>query len=193
VEENDTMSRDLGEVLTVEQFFKLPEIKPALEFCAGRVVQRVSPKRSHVVLSDRLWNSLYVYVTTRRLGWVASELRCTFGGDSVVPDVCFIERSRIPRDSRGRQVEDVMVAPDLMIEIVSPGQTVAELENKLTRSIRNGVRLGWLVRPRQRQIRVFRPGRTPETLGAGQTLSGEDVVPGFRLKIDEIFAWLDED
>jgi Uma2 family endonuclease len=187
------MSRHLGDVVTVEQFFKLPEIKPPLEFRAGRVVQRVCLKVSPGILRDMLAHSLFAHVRPRRLGWVAGGLRCTFGGDSIVPAVCFIARGRIPRDAQGRLAEDVMLAPDLMIEVVSPGLTVAEMERKLTHGIRNGVRLGWLVRPRQRQVRVFRPGRASESLGSGQTLSGEDVVPGFKLKIDELFAWLDEE
>jgi Uma2 family endonuclease len=81
-------------------------------------------------------------------------------------------------------------APDLVIEILSPGQTVKALSSRLSRCLAQGVRLAWLVQPSQRRVFVFRPGHPPETLGIGDELLGEGVLPGFRLPLAEMFGWL---
>ena len=129
----------------------------------------------------------------RKLGLPYPELRCTFGGESIVPDLCVFARGRIPRDEHGRLVDDVFLPPDLAIEILSPGQTLKSLGAKLSRCVRHGVRLGWLIQPRRSRVFVFRPDRPVETLELGGVLQGEDVLPGFALPLSEMFGWLVED
>ncbi|HEV3163777.1 MAG TPA: Uma2 family endonuclease [Isosphaeraceae bacterium] len=186
------MSKVLGEVLAVNQFLRLPETKPALEFVGGRVVQKVSPKSRHSVIQTKLASRIEVFAVPRRLGQPYVELRCTFGGLSLVPDIAFIAQGRIPHDSTGKIVDDVMLAPDLAIEILSQGQTVKELTEKLKLSLKKGVRLGWLFQPTKEQVLVFRPGARPQSLGRGDTLSGEDVLPGFTLPVAAVYDWLTE-
>ena len=178
--------------LTLEQFLRLPEAKPALEYLQGKVVQKVSPKTTHSVLQMQLGSSILNHAMPRRLGRPYPELRCTFGGMSIVPDLCFFERGRIPKDEHGRLVDDVLLPPDLAIEILSPGQTLKNLGAKLTRCVRHGVRLGWLIQPRRSRVFVFRPDRPVETLEQGDVLRGDDVLPGFALPVSELFGWLVE-
>ena len=82
------------------------------------------------------------------------------------------------------------LAPDLTIEILSPGQTLKNLGTKLSRCVRNGVRLGWLIQPRRSRVFVFRPDRPVETLEPGEVLRGDDVLPEFTLPLSEMFGWL---
>lgn len=184
--------RHLGEVLTVEQFLRLPEVKPALEFIRGRVIQKMSSGTSHSTIQGLLASALFQHASPLKLGQPFIELRCTFGGDSLVPDIAFFARGRIPRGADGRLVDDVMLPPDLAIEVMSRGQTVTNLSKPLERAIRKGVRLAWLIQPRQDRVYVFRPGRDVEVLEPGATLSGEEVVPGFALPVAEMFGWLSE-
>ncbi len=86
-----------------------------------------------------------------------------------------------------------MLAPDLAVEITSPGETVRELSARLSWSVRNGVRLAWLIQPRQRRVYVFRPDRPVEALEPGGELLGDDVIPNLRLPLDAMFGWLVED
>src|SRR5438105_1990138 len=81
------MSLAVHEVLNLEQFLKLPEIKPALEFIDGRIVQKVSPTLPHSVLATDLPARINGHVRPRKLGRAFVELRCSFGGQSFVPDV----------------------------------------------------------------------------------------------------------
>jgi Uma2 family endonuclease len=127
--------------LTLKQFLRLPEAKPALESIDGKV----APKRSHSVLATLLCTHMIGYSRPRKLGLVYIELRCTFGGRSLVPDLCFIPRGRIPRGPDGDPVDDIFFAPDLAIEMIFPGQTVKNLFARLTWCVRNGVRLAWLM------------------------------------------------
>ena len=106
------------------------------------------------------------------------------------PTSAFFARGRIPRDEHGRLVDDVFLPPDLAIEILSPGQTLKNLGAKLSRCVRHGVRLGWLIQPRRSRVFVFRPDRPVETLELGGVLHGEDVLPGFALPLSEMFGWL---
>ena len=185
------MGRAETDVLTVEQFLQLPEIKPPLEFVRGRVVQKVSPVAPHCKLGQTLWLWIYRHTLVHQLGECFLELRCTFHGESLVPDVVYFDPGRIPSDDRGEYIAEGMhQAPDLIVEIISPGQTVKALSSRLARCIAKGVRLAWMVQPRKRRAFVFRPGRPPETLQVGDELNGEDVLPGFRLALAEMFGWL---
>ena len=184
------MSTAVREVLTLEQFLQLPEIKPPLEFLQGRVVQKVSPTLPHGAIAIDLGSAINQHARPRRLGRAFVEVRCSFGGESFVPDLCFFVRGRVPKDSGGQLVEKVFQPPDLAVEIISPGQTVAQLSARLERCIRKGVRLAWLIQPRRRRVFVFHPGQTRQTLELGDVLPGEDVLPGFALPLDELFGWL---
>lgn len=183
----------LGEVLTVKQFLRLPETKPPLEFVDGRVVQKVSPKTTHNVLQGALWTYMRNFARASRLGQVILTQRCTFGGQSVVPDIAFFAEGRIARTPSGKLVEDVFVAPDLAIEILSRGQTVKELSNKLKQSVRKGVKLAWLIQPSRELMHVFRPDAGVLTLERGDTLTADEVLPGFALSVAEMFDWLKQE
>lgn len=187
------MSHVLFEDLTLERFLRLPEAKPALEFIDGKVVQKVSPKRSHGTIQLTLGACILEHGRSRGLGRAYSELRCVFGGMALVPDLVFIRKGRIPKDSKGRMHEDLFLAPDLMIEVISPGQTVKSMLARLNRSVEAGVRLGWLIQPRRKRVFVVKPGGPTTTLEAGSVLDGDDVLPDFALPIAELFGWLDED
>ncbi len=176
--------------LTLKQFLRLPEAKPALEYLRGKVVQKVSPKTTHSVLQTRLVLRIAEHAIPRGLDLPYIELRCTFGGQSIVPDLSVFARGRIPRDEHGRLVDDVSLPPDLAIEILSPGQTLKNLGAKLSRCVQDGVRLGWLIQPRRSRVFVFRPDRPVEALEPGEVLRGDDVLPEFALPLSEMFGWL---
>ncbi len=176
--------------LTLEQFLRLPEAKPALEYLQGKVVQKVSPKPTHSRLQTMLVVRIMEYAIPRGTDQLYVELRCTFGGVSIVPDLAFFLPERAPKDEHGRLVDDVLLPPDLAIEILSPGQTLKNLGTKLARCVSHGVRLGWLIQPRRSRVFVFRPDRPVEALEPGEVLQGDDVLPEFALPLSEMFGWL---
>jgi Uma2 family endonuclease len=179
--------------MTLQQFLRLPEAKPALEYVEGMVVQKVSPKTRHSVLQAELLVVLRSHGRSRKLGRPYPELRCTFGGRSLVPDLSFFAHGRIPKDTSGMPVDDVFLAPELAIEIISPGQTIKNLSARAQRCVINGVVACWVIQPTRRQVHVFRRGQPPETLELGDTLEEPDVLPGSALALEELFGWLYED
>jgi len=175
----------------LEQFRRLPEIEPPLEYYAGRITQKMSPRLSHSVIQGEMFLGLTTFIRPRKLGRVFMELRCTFGGSSIVPDLSYFREDRMPDPTSRVDRESVAFPPDLTIEIISPGQTVGELKKKIRAALRGGVQLGWLIDQDRRRAFVLRPGKKAEMLGPGDRLSGEGVIPGFLLAIDEMFGWLD--
>lgn len=178
------------DVLTLDQFLLLPEIKPALEFIRGRIEQKMSPNLHHSLVQLRLPARINGVAEPMSLGLALPELRCSFDGESYVPDISYFILDRLPIEDDGSTRERVTVPPDWSIEILSPGQTVKRLTACLKRLLKKGVRLGWLVQPRKRRVLVFRPGRAVEELGPGDMLTGDPVLPGFALPVEELFGWL---
>ncbi len=83
------------------------------------------------------------------------------------------------------------VVPDFVIELVSPSdlknQKYKDLQAKMHEYLDNGVRLGWLIEPSAKTVEIYRVGQQVEILNNPQTLSGEDILPGFTLDLSEIF------
>lgn len=174
--------------LTLEAFLAIPETKPASEYIEGRVVQKVSPKSKHGLIQLRLGSVLNDVLTPSLCTF--SELRCTFSGRSLVPDLVVFRLDRLARDPSGEVADDVFDPPDLAVEIVSPEQSVVHLVEKLAFCIENGVQLGWLIDPGKKKVMVFRPEQLPEELAPDGVLQDPEVLPGFRLTVAEMFGWL---
>ena len=87
------------------------------------------------------------------------------------------------------------LSPDFVIELVSPSdlknQRYQDLQAKMIEYIDNGVRLGWLIEPVAKTVEIYRMGQQVEVLNNSQTLSGEDILPGFVLDLSKIFGVAD--
>lgn len=104
--------------LTLEEFLKLPEEKPALEFVEGMVRQKVSPKGKHSKLQAQFIQRINGFGPPRQLAEAFPELRATFFGASPVPNVSVYRWDRIPLDDKGQIANDFLEPPDITIEIV---------------------------------------------------------------------------
>jgi Uma2 family endonuclease len=82
------------------------------------------------------------------------------------------------------------IRPDLAIEVISPKDRVYDLEEKLDDYRDVGVPLIWLIYPRSRRVRVLRPEGPPTELGPDDELTGEEILPGFRCRVADLFAGL---
>ena len=129
------------------------------------------------------------FIKPRRLGRLA-------GGDAGVwlerepdtvraADIAFISAARMPLDASVTGYTEIV--PDLVAEIVSPNDTQREVAEKAAMWMRFGVRLVWVLQPDTRTVDVYREGFDMETLGEDDVLDGLDVLPGFGLRVREIF------
>ena len=101
-------------------------------------------------------------------------------------DVTYIRRARY---SWQQLTQDgfITIPPDLAVEVVSPNDLVNELEEKVEEYLRAGVQLLWVVHPDIQAVQVYRADGTTGRFRAYDELSGEDVIPGFRCKVDDFF------
>ena len=102
------------------------------------------------------------------------------------PDAAWVTTARWGALSESEQESFPPLCPDFVLELRSPTDNFAVLEAKLAEYRDNGARLGWLLDPQTRQVQVYRPHQPPEVL-AVETLSGEDVLRGFRLELREVW------
>jgi len=94
------------------------------------------------------------------------------------------EQEENPQENRGSFPE---LCPDFVLELRSPGDTLANLQRKMEEYIENGARLGWLIDPINGRVHVYRPGAEADVLEGPETVSGDPVLPGFVLDLQEIW------
>ena len=176
--------------MTLEDFLKLPEESPSLEFIDGRIEAKVSPQKKHGMIQGELNAHFNLFARPLRIGRAFPELRCTFEGRSIVPDVVFLLNEHIALDDQGEVADVTLCPPDIHVEIISPEQTVRTSHEKLVHSTAHGCPLGWLVHPYRKTVDVYRPGRPPEKRAPGDMLEGDPILPGYVLPVAEIFGWL---
>src|SRR4051812_10150863 len=125
VRSEDVAAEAVGRWMTLDEFLALPETKPALEYVAGRVTQKVAPQGQHVTLQDELVQRVNALARPAKLARAYSELRATFAGLSRVPDVSVYRWDQIPRLPNGRVANRFTEPPEIAAEIVSPDQSAS--------------------------------------------------------------------
>jgi Uma2 family endonuclease len=121
------------------------------------------------------------YTFAAETGFVLSEEPATVRA----PDFAFLSRERAPQEWTRHFARYV---PDLVAEVVSPGDTFSEVTEKVNDWLQAGVRMVWVVDPSSRVVYVYRAEQPVQVLHEEDVLSGEDVLPGFACKVSEIFA-----
>jgi Uma2 family endonuclease len=182
------MTTSLTESLTLEDFLKLPylEDSPAWEYLDGVAIQKPMPKTRHSILQKRL----LAEVDSHTADYTAlPELRCTFGGRSIVPDVAVIAWNRINLNEAGEPEDDFTEAPDWTIEILSPDQKVNRVIDNILHCLKHGSKLGWMLDPDDYSVLMFTDQQEPEVCRGDHQLK---VIAGVQLTLtpQQIFAWL---
>jgi Uma2 family endonuclease len=103
------------------------------------------------------------------------------------PDVALVSFDRWARDRRIPQTRSWAVVPDLAVEIVNPSNTADEVAEKLEEYFKVGVRLVWVVYPRQLKVYAYSSPTELRVLALGDELDGGDVLPGFHLALSSLF------
>jgi Uma2 family endonuclease len=174
--------------LTAEEFSRLPQPEDGtqLELVQGVVITLLPPKAPHGACCAKIHLRLGTFVETNKLGFAF----CNDTGfiterdpDTVRgADVAFWTTERLPTLPQGY----IEVLPDLAVEVVSPDDHFSRVQKKVIHYLTKGVRLLWVVDPEDRSLTVYRPDRLARILGENDTVSGEEVLPGFTCRVGDL-------
>ncbi len=174
---------------SLEAFLHLPETKPASEFINGKISKKPMPQGKHSRLQVKLSANINQIVEAPKIAYAFTELRCTFGGASIVPDIAVFWWEKIPRDKSGQVANRFLTYPDWSIEILSPRQSPNKVLVNLLHCLEHGTELGWMLDPEEENIFVISSDRRIQMFKGSQTLpvlSGIDLA----LTATQIFEWL---
>jgi Uma2 family endonuclease len=174
-------------LVTAEELAALGDVGPC-ELVQGRIVHMTPVGDEHSKVQITLGAYLWQHVRQHRLGSVhGGEAGIVLSRDPDTvrgADIAFVSRERV-KPLTGKFLTTV---PDLVVEIVSPGDTRAEIAIKLHEYFVAGVRLVWVVEPNTRTVYAYRSLTDVRGFGLGDSLPGDDVLPGFALPVADIFA-----
>lgn len=177
--------------LSLAEFLQQPETKPASEYIDGNIYQKPMPKGKHSRVQIRLGTQINQVAEPEHIASAFTELRCTFGGRSIIPDITVFSWQRIPLDANGEIENTFEINPDWIIEILSPEPSSTRIIDKILFCLNHGTELGWLIDPQQRLIIIFQLGHQPEIKENGDMLPVlNSLANGLQLSVQDVFSWL---
>lgn len=145
-------------------------------------------KGRHGAVAMKIGHALLGFLDTHTLGAVfdsSTGFIISRDPDTVrAPDVSFLASERLKEQDLDAFLEG---APDLAVEVLSPSNTEAELRERMADFFAAGCRVVWIVDPLRRSIVIHRPDASPAILAENDTLTEEELLPGFSLVVGEIF------
>jgi Uma2 family endonuclease len=178
----------LTPTLTISEFLKLPNIdeSPAYEYMNGMSVQKPMPKTRHSILQKRLLFEVDNHSEEYR---ALPELRCSFGGRSIVPDVAVVAWNRIKDNEVGEPEDNFTEAPDWSIKILSPDQKSNRVIDNLLHCLNHEGKLGWMIDPDDYSVLILLPHQAPKVYrGNTQLLVLQEI--DLELTAEQVFKWL---
>jgi Uma2 family endonuclease len=182
------MSSVAQRLITVEEFLRLPDSEH-LELVRGEVVKTMPPGKEHGRIALVIGKLLLLWVEQGAGGEAGVESGFTLAHDPDTvraPDVYYMSAHRIQSDDRSAAFWTV--APDLAVEVISPGETVDEIRQKINDYLAAGTPLVWTVHPRTREVVAYTPDGLARTYSGDDVIEYPDVLPGFSCKVSELFA-----
>lgn len=182
---------DLSREYTVEEFDLLPEPgdDSYYELVEGEIRLVPPAGGEHSNISGIIWRAILFFDLSEKLGRAYPPGRFQFGKFKAAPDLFFFSAGRIPEFDRGA----ITVPADLAVEVWSKSDYGDESSRRIARRkvesyLKNGFHLIWVVRPDNQTVEIYHQGDTrPIVLGVNDELDGEDILPGFKLKIKNLF------
>lgn len=179
-------------VWTDKAFMALPDDGQHYEIVNGELVDMGNSGALHGYIAIILSSALFAVVMAQKLGALfdSSTAFKMKNGNKRSPDISFFAKERL------QELDDLPTgfldgAPDLAIEILSPTNTIEEIDSKLAEYFENGARLVWVINPNQHHVLVYRSAQEPDRLlKSADSLDGEDVVPEFTLPVADLFQKL---
>lgn len=174
--------------MTAEDLMRLPDDGNQYELDEGRLICMPPSNFRSSQVAMRLARLLMNFIEEHQLGIYAGEAGGVLLGrnpDTVrAPDFSFVRRER----AGDRGLGYFPGAPDLVGEVLSPSDRFTAVARKMSQYLAAGTRLGWVFDPEDRTVAVYHPDGRVEILREHDALEGGDVLPGFRMPLDEIWV-----
>lgn len=174
--------------MSAEEFFRLPGDAKRRSLVRGEVVETMPPGGLHGTVASEIAFRLHTWAKGGPKGHVGVEsgFLLARNPDTVRgPDVYYVGPERAPNTGVPEAFWDI--APDLAVEVVSPGDGADEVRQKVRDYLAAGTRLVWLVYPRTREVVVHTPDGLSRAYGEGDTLEAFDALPGFACAVTQLF------
>ncbi len=176
--------------VTADQLLQMPDDGYRYELVGGELRKKPWRGWREGVLVSQLFMALRQFADEQDLGLVLGPgvgFRLACDPDTVrVADTVFLGKERLVTAPAGNTFWPG--APDLVVEVVSPGDTMGEVDEKVRMWIDAGTAMVWVVNPKWRNVTVYRSPTDIKTLTENDELDGEDVVPGFRCRVESVFV-----
>ena len=175
-------------LMSIEEYERLPDEGVQHELDEGELVTMPPPKYRHSRIARNIGRPLENFVEPQGLGEIHFEAGFMLQPEPPTvrqPDVAFIRADRTRVADLDRYLEG---APDLAVEIVSPSDSMVDVDRKVEQYLAAGSTLVWVVMPKHERIRIFRADGTSVVLHRGETLDAPELFPGWSMPVDQIFA-----
>jgi Uma2 family endonuclease len=175
-------------LLTAEEFFLLPDPEDGWqqELVRGQIITMPPPGGMHGVSCNKAGRRIGNFVedddrgtaTSNDTGFITERDPDSVRG----PDIAFWLKERLPVVPLGY----IEIAPDMLVEVLSPSNTWKQIRTKLKEYFAKGVRLVWVIAPEDRTLTIYRTLEEGRVLHDTATVTGEDVLPGFTCKVSDL-------
>ncbi|MEM9541935.1 MAG: Uma2 family endonuclease [Cyanobacteria bacterium P01_E01_bin.42] len=177
--------------LTLEEFLKLPETRPASEYIDGKIVQKTLPQGRHSAIQTELAATINLMFRKKWIARAFSKLRCSFGGRAIVPDISVYTWERIARREDGEIDNVFAIAPDWTIEILSPDQGQTNVIKNILHALKYDTQIGWLIDPKEKSVLIFYRDRPTAIFDEfNSVLPVPDFAKEFELTVGDLFSLL---
>jgi Uma2 family endonuclease len=179
-------NKPASKVWTDEEILNLPHDSYTYEVVDGELVMSPKNNPQHGNICVRISARLLDYADARNLGQVfdSNTGYWMVNRNLRAPDVSFLASGRLPKGSATAFFHG---APDLVVEVLSPTNTRRELDERLRDFFESGTKLAWVIDPEERCAEVCRSPIDRRMVGPGGILEGENVLPGFKLPLADLF------
>lgn len=188
--------------MALDEFIRLYDTEGAFELINGERIAKIPNIAGHGEIVELIFLAIHVWVSAKALGKIVREMPFVLSytsnwvTGSRIPDVMYFRAERFTpyqESTPDWKNKPYILIPDLAVEVVSPNDNLWELDEKVDLYLADGVRLVWVIDPQRKKVSVYTPAAAPYTrqqinLKSGDMLTGGDIIPGFEIAVDAIFA-----
>jgi len=172
--------------LSLEEYLSNPAYEH-FEYIEGQPVELNVGNKPHSKIQLACGARLYEYFRKRPKGYAAAELRCRLKVANE-PQIYLPDIAVVLGDEDTAEMRFLDRAPDLVVEIRSPDDSLAWLHRKIRDYFANGAMLAWVILPEERSVLVFTPDAPTRTVICGEILDGGELLPELEIPVDALFA-----